>query len=123
MNRNLTFALFTIAATCCGAMAHAEGWTRFRGDSAAGVAGGGIPTTWSDTENLAWSTRLPGKGSSSPVVYGDKIFLTAHSGYAIDAEQPGERSDLKLHVICLSLEDGRILWDHADRSGTAGAGG
>ena len=111
MNYLRKFAMVTIAATCCGAAAHAEGWARFRGDSAAGVAGHGVPSTWSDTENLAWSTELPGKGSSSPVVYGDKVFLTAHSGYGIDGEQPGDRRDLRLHVICLSLTDGRILWD------------
>jgi outer membrane protein assembly factor BamB len=89
----------------------AEDWTRFRGQSGSGVAGSGIPTTWSDTQNLAWKTELPGKGSSSPVVYGDRVFLTAYSGYGQSAEQPGDRDDLRLHVICLSLDDGSILWD------------
>ncbi len=89
----------------------ADGWQQFRGDAARGVAAADIPTTWSDTENLAWKTRLPGKGSSSPVVYGDRVFLTAYSGYAVSAEDPGERDDLRLHVIGLSLDDGRIVWD------------
>jgi outer membrane protein assembly factor BamB len=91
--------------------AWADGWTQFRGDSAAGVAGSGVPTTWSDTENLAWKTNLPGKGSSSPVVYGDRIFVTAYSGYSQNASDPGDRGDLKLHVVCLSIENGKILWD------------
>ena len=43
--------------------ASAENWSRFRGESASGVAGQGVPTTWSNTKNLAWRTELPGKGS------------------------------------------------------------
>ncbi len=93
------------------AAATAQDWTRFRGNDASGIAGSGIPTTWSDRENLAWKTDLPGKGSSSPVVYGDRIFLTAYSGYGDSLEQPGDFGQLVLHVICLAINDGRILWD------------
>ena len=86
-------------------------WSRFRGKTASGISGENIPTTWSDTENLAWKTKLPGKGSSSPVVYGQRVFLTAYSGYALSATDLGNRDDLKLHVICMSLADGEIIWD------------
>lgn len=89
-----------------------EDWSRFRGNGAAGLAGNEIPTTWSDTENLAWRTGLPGKGSSSPVIRGDKIFLTTYSGYGQAVESPGDRAQLQLHVVCLSVTDGSILWDH-----------
>ncbi len=89
------------------------GWSRFRGDQASGVAGHGIPTRWSDKENVAWKSALPGKGSSSPVVFGDKIFLTAYSGYGMSAEEPGDRSSLQLHIVCLSLSSGDVLWDKA----------
>jgi outer membrane protein assembly factor BamB len=89
-----------------------ETWSRFRGNSATGIAGEGIPTTWSDSENLAWRTALPGKGSSSPVIHGDRVFLTAYSGYGQSVESPGERNQLTLHVLCLAIADGRILWDH-----------
>ncbi len=91
--------------------ADGEEWSRFRGGSASGIAGQGIPTTWSDTENLAWRAELPGKGSSSPVVHNGRVFLTCYSGYGIDPEQPGDRKSLRLHVTCLSLEDGKLLWD------------
>ena len=104
----LLTSLLLIAFTGSGI---AENWTRFRGDNAKGIAGRGIPTTWSDSENLAWRTSLPGKGSSSPVVHGHRIFLTAYSGYGESVEAPGEKDQLKLHVICLSIDDGRILWD------------
>ncbi|MFK8114983.1 MAG: PQQ-binding-like beta-propeller repeat protein, partial [Rubripirellula sp.] len=95
------------------ALVHADGWKRFRGDSGSGVSGGGIPAEWSDTKNLAWKTELPGKGSSSPVVVGDRVFITAYSGYGISVEEPGDRSSLRLHVICLSLSEGKILWDES----------
>jgi outer membrane protein assembly factor BamB len=86
-------------------------WNRFRGAAATGIAGGDVPTTWSDTDNLAWKTSLPGKGSSSPVVHGDRIFLTTYSGYGLSPEDPGDRNKLRLHVVCLSLSTGKILWD------------
>lgn len=70
-----------------------------------------MPTTWSDSENLAWRSELPGKGSSSPVVHRGHIFLTCYSGYGLDAEQPGSRENLLLHVVCLDLESGKIIWD------------
>jgi outer membrane protein assembly factor BamB len=93
------------------AVCAAEGWTRFRGDQAGGSGGRNLPTTWSDTENLVWKTALPGKGSSSPVISGDKVFLTCYSGYGQDLQEPGEKSELRLHVVCLSLRDGSLLWD------------
>lgn len=88
-----------------------EGWSRFRGNSASGLAKQPIPTKWSDKENLAWRTDLPGKGSSSPVINRDKVFLTTYSGYGQAVESPGDRAQLRLHVVCLSITDGSILWD------------
>jgi outer membrane protein assembly factor BamB len=107
----LGIALLSLATIDPATKLQAEQWSRFRGESGRGIAGVNIPATWSDTQNLAWKTKLPGKGSSSPVVVGDKIFLTAFSGYGLSAEDPGNRSNLKLHVLCLSLTDGRVIWD------------
>ncbi len=100
-----------LALSLLTSLAHGEDWSRFRGQSAEGIGGHGVPVTWSNTENLAWKTDLPGKGSSSPIVAGNRIFLTAHSGYGMRIEDPGDRDELRLHVICLSIEDGSILWD------------
>ncbi|MGV3486579.1 MAG: PQQ-binding-like beta-propeller repeat protein [Planctomycetaceae bacterium] len=96
-----------------------DDWPRFRGPAASGVAPGNgsgngnrkIPANWDDQTNLAWKTALPGRGSSSPVVVGDRIFLTAYSGYAVDTANPGDRQNLRLHVLRLSLSDGNIAWD------------
>src|SRR6476619_297998 len=54
-------------------------WQRWRGPNADGVADGrSRPTKWSQTENVRWSVQLPGWGTSSPVVYGNKVFVTSH---------------------------------------------
>ena len=110
---NSTRLILTTVVLCiCSTILAEEDWSRFRGSGATGLAGQEIPTTWSDTENLAWRTDLPGKGSSSPVIWGDKIFLTTYSGYGQAVESPGDLRQLQLHVVCLSIKDGTILWDH-----------
>ena len=108
----LVIGTLTFLSAVESTQALGQSWTRFRGPSGSGLGGENIPSHWSDTENLEWKTPLPGKGSSSPAVIGDQIFLTAYSGYGLDAEEPGNRGDLKLHVIALALSDGQILWDH-----------
>lgn len=76
-------------------------WRQFRGNDANGIADGPAPpTNFSDTENMAWKVSLPGRGLSSPIVVGDKVFVTASSG---------PRQD-RLHVICFSTKDGSELW-------------
>lgn len=91
----------------------AADWPQFRGPTANGVATeNDLPLKWSETENLVWRTELPGPGSSSPIVSGDRVFLTCYSGYGVDAKEPGELSNLKRHAICLSRRDGKIVWQH-----------
>jgi outer membrane protein assembly factor BamB len=76
-------------------------WRQFRGNDANGIADGpSPPTTFSDTENMAWKVSLPGRGLSSPIVVGDKVFISASSG---------PRQD-RLHVLCFSAKDGSELW-------------
>ena len=69
----LAFGLLLLVVT----NAAAENWSNWRGPTQNGVAPGkGYPTTWSTTENVAWKIALPGKGSSTPVVWGDRIVVT-----------------------------------------------
>ena len=89
----------------------AEVWNRFRGPDGSGVAKADLPTTWSDTENLSWKAELPGRGSSSPVIWNNRVYLTSYTGYAMDVENPGDRAALMLHVLCLGLDDGKLIWD------------
>ncbi len=92
---------------------HAADWPQFRGPTADGVTTDtNLPLTWSEKENLVWRTELPGPGSSSPIISGDKIFLTSYSGYGIDVKEPGDMKNLKRHAICLDKKTGKILWNH-----------
>src|SRR5271154_7455016 len=53
-------------------------WPQFRGPESMGVVEDrALPETWSATENVAWKTEIPGTGWSSPVVWGDRIFVTS----------------------------------------------
>ena len=51
-------------------------WPYWRGPAADGMAVGDAPLHWSDTQNVKWKTDIPGRGHSSPVIWGDRIFLT-----------------------------------------------
>ena len=79
----------------------AELWTQWRGPERNGIASGpSPPLNWSATENILWKTALPGSGISSPIVWKDRIFVTA-----AEREHPDQ-----LHLICLSRKDGSIRW-------------
>ena len=53
-----------------------DDWPRWRGPNDDGMARGAAPLQWSDTTNVAWRVTIPGRGHSSPVIWGDKIFIT-----------------------------------------------
>src|SRR6186713_1720267 len=60
---------------------HAQNWPHWRGPSASGVsAETGLPTTWSTTEGIAWKAAIRGLGVSSPIVWGDRVFVTSQVG-------------------------------------------
>lgn len=89
----------------------AADWPRFLGPTGeAVVKGAQVPLTWSDTENVGWKFVSPGPGSSSPIVVGDKVFITCWSGYG-DTEEAKDMKSLKRHLVCLKLSDGSLLWD------------
>jgi len=89
-------------------------WANFRGPGVKGSSPEtGLVTTWSETENLKWKTPLPGPGSSSPILWDDKVFVTCYSGYGVDKDNPGDRSNLKRHLVCINAANGKILWDKA----------
>ena len=79
--------------------ASAQEWTRFRGPNGSGQSEAtGIPAQWSESD-YNWTAELPGEGHSSPVVWGDKIFLLS-----------ADPEDATRHALCLGAEDGNILW-------------
>lgn len=85
-----------LALTCIDPLAHADDWPMFRGTNAAGRANATLPNNLSLDKHLMWNVAVP-KGYSSPVIVGDRIFLTAEEGE-------------KLLTLCLDKSNGKELW-------------
>ena len=114
---------------------HATQWPQFRGPDGQGISTEkGLPDEWSATRNVLWKTPIPGRGHSSPVVWGDRIFLTtAVEGevvpgakgvrHVIDGQDfvhPQGVGDDRRHtfeVLALDARDGRILWEKIAHEG------
>jgi outer membrane protein assembly factor BamB len=89
-----------LAAVLCPAVSRGEDWPSWRGPRGDGTSlESGLPTKWSTGENIAWRIGIPGKGHSSPVVCGDRVFVTT----ALEDQQ-------QRVLICLDRRDGRTLW-------------
>jgi outer membrane protein assembly factor BamB len=81
--------------------ARAENWAGWRGPNNLGISHESkLPLTWSATTNVRWKVPVPGAGVSAPVVWDDRIVLTASDGRLND----------RLHVFCYHRDDGRLLW-------------
>ena len=89
----------------------AKYWSRWRGPSGQGfAAGSNYPDTWSATHHVLWTTSVPGRGNSSPIVWGDRILLTT-------AYEGGRR----LSVLAFRRSDGGQLWETFAPTGRAGS--
>lgn len=73
-------------------------WRQFRGNNADGIAEGKAPVLLKEP---AWTAELPGRGLSGPIVVGNKVVVTASSGYRDD----------RLHVLCFDAQSGKKLWE------------
>lgn len=96
----------SICAACLLLAVHStpadEPWSRFRGPNGSGISTArGIPVQWTD-KDYRWTVDLPGTGNSSPVVWGDHIYVTAAN------EKKLERS-----LLCYAAADGKLLWSQA----------
>ncbi|MBA62248.1 MAG: serine/threonine protein kinase [Planctomycetaceae bacterium] len=88
----------------------AADFSQFRGQAGQGIdTQSDLPTQWSDDSNLIWKSKIAGRGSSSPIVVGDKVFLTAYSGYG-NPDQNASQNELVRQLLCFSLKDGRQQW-------------
>jgi len=131
-NRLATAALLLTGAALFAAD---NDWFRWRGVNENGMARGDAPLEWSDSNNVAWKVAIPGRGNSSPVIWGDKIFLTtavpAEAAAATPAEPPapgqkqrgagggaGAGREYKFMVLCLDRKTGRVLWERAAKVAT-----
>lgn len=86
-------------------------WPQFRGPGGLGVSPAkGLPVSWSADKNLLWKTELPGAGASSPIVVGNRVYVTCYSGYGVPGQARGDMSQLQRHLLCLDAAKGEILW-------------
>ncbi|HEV7396888.1 MAG TPA: PQQ-binding-like beta-propeller repeat protein [Pyrinomonadaceae bacterium] len=132
----LTFALLSLTFFTATASADPN-WPQWRGPDGQGVSvEKGLPTEWSATKNVKWKTPIEGRGHSSPIVWGKKIFLTT----ALDGKQiPGRTAGVThklsdgtdfvhpdalgadqthtLKVICIDRASGKILWERVAYEG------
>ena len=87
--------------------ASAGDWAEFRGPTGQGhAADSKLPIEWSSSKNVAWKTGVAGLGWSSPIVVGNRIFLTT----AVPTGE-GEKKDQSLRAICLDAATGKSQWD------------
>jgi outer membrane protein assembly factor BamB len=123
--------LALIGLVCGGSVAGADGnWPQWRGADMSGVAADdpALPEKWSATENVAWKTPIAGLGWSSPIVWGDRVFVTA-----VTAEVAGEAPRKGMYlptnatktasgkhiwkVYCVDLATGKIRWERTAHEG------
>jgi outer membrane protein assembly factor BamB len=92
---------FAAGATAILVTSLAADWTHFRGSDSTGVGSGdAVPLPFGPKRHLAWQADLPGRGLSSPVLVGNRVFLTASSG---------EKQN-RLHVLAYDAKSGQKLW-------------
>ncbi len=114
-----------------------EGWPQWRGPGGLGIStANGFPTEWAPDKNIAWKTEIPGRGHSSPAVWGDRIFLTTsvegdlvpgnkapvHLGFDrkpgyLHPDSVGADRANALKVIAVDARSGKILWERTAYDG------
>ncbi|HET7218001.1 MAG TPA: PQQ-binding-like beta-propeller repeat protein, partial [Vicinamibacterales bacterium] len=132
------FTGLALASTfVAGVAAAGENWPQWRGPGSQGVSNEtSVPTEWAADRNILWKTELPGSGMSSPIVWGDRIYLTSviegdtvpgqravkhRQGKEEDWIHPDSVAADRQHtfkVLALDAKSGRILWDRTAYEGT-----
>jgi outer membrane protein assembly factor BamB len=110
-------------------------WPQWRGPNAAGVSEeSNLPVSWSSTVNVAWKTEVPGRGHSSPIVWGNRIFFTSSiegpvvpgakaakhtlEGEAfVHPDSVGADHSYRLLVLCFDRDSGKLLWERTAYDG------
>lgn len=141
LNSKLNRSLVALAVPCFAAALFAEvpgDWPRWRGPFDNGMARGDAPLKWSDTENVAWKIAIPGKGHSSPVIWGNQLFITTAIPVAAPAAAPkaepeagqgagggrrgfgqgasGEQAEHRLVLMSIDRRTGKVQWEQTVRT-------
>jgi outer membrane protein assembly factor BamB len=113
--------ILLVGAACLQGAVAAGDWPQFRGPNNSGVSPQSqAPSQWSDTQNLAWTQKIPGYGWSSPIVVGDKIVVTTAISEKQKRPQPlsfpmfgnvKPPDDVyRWEIHCLDRHTGKTLW-------------
>ncbi len=103
---HLLFCLLLVFSLIPDMQIQAENWPEFRGKDGLGhTTATNLPVEWSDQKNVKWKVPVPGEGWSSPVIWGNQVFLTS----AITPTD-GVGKDRSLRVICFNAETGEGIW-------------
>ena len=131
-----TFLLLFIALSCSRSIHGQSNWAQWRGPDASGISNEtGLPTEWDETKNIRWKASIPGRGHSSPIIWGKRIFLTTsiegpivpgadavrHVRKGQEYKHPdsvGADHSYTLKLLCIDLETGKIVWDKTVYEGT-----
>ena len=99
MRSRTLLIVFWLALVAHGTQAGEGEWTRFRGPNGTGISNAAtIPVKWTE-KDYNWKVKLPGVGYSSPVIWGDKVFLTC-----------ADKNTARRTIICLGTSDGGTVW-------------
>lgn len=96
----INVACFVLAVCLVAGEVAADDWPQFRGKGGVSSASANLPTSIDDEKNVAWKIELPAKGASSPIVIGDKVFVTCSGGANQD----------QLYAVCIDAKTGKELW-------------
>src|SRR3954468_350060 len=114
-----------LAVFTAGLLQAASNWPQWRGPDGQGNAtGSGYPLNWSESTNVTWKTPLPGRGWSSPVLWGNEIWLTTAMETPASPEKAAERlksntndqpvtllDQVTFHALCVARDSGKLLHD------------
>ncbi|HVU89963.1 MAG TPA: PQQ-binding-like beta-propeller repeat protein [Pirellulales bacterium] len=131
MNRTIFLFLLCLSVATIGRAAEGNNWPQLRGAKSLGLPeseSANLPDTWSTTESVLWKTDLAGRGWSSPVVWGDKVFLSTvvnlgeseapKKGLYFGGDRPKPSEAVhQWKVYCLDLKSGTVLWDRTVHEG------
>ncbi|MCC6587929.1 MAG: PQQ-binding-like beta-propeller repeat protein [Bryobacterales bacterium] len=107
MRSFLSFSVIVVIAvlSLSAARLNRTDWPQWRGPNAAGLSPfSKLPLRWSQTDNIRWSVELPGWGTSSPVVFDDRVYVTSQ---AVGSD--GKKS---LLTLCFRRDNGKEIWRH-----------
>jgi outer membrane protein assembly factor BamB len=103
LQTGLQILIVVCGVFCSARQACGSPWPRFRGPNGTGISlDKDVPIHWTEKEGVLWKTGIPGAGNSSPIIWGDKVFLQT-------ATQDGKER----LMLCLNATDGKVIWSRS----------